>query len=165
VLGDGYFCIDIGITKKQFNNLCFINHLYLTYIAMSSRFIQQQWKNVFISRSAAEAVSSDRKWALIIAPLVILANGSFYNDDDDDTLQRINKSYTNTLTHQCNRRHTVKCEAPSQHRRINERPTTSSIEHKIGGVGNNTKCRHRSVMTSKYDVDFKTVLGEGVSSI
>ena len=129
---------------------------------MSSRFIQQQWKNVFISRSAAEA---DRKWALLIAPLVILANGSFYNDDDDDTLQKINKSYTNTLIcpHQCNRRQTVKCEALSQHRRLNERPTTSSIEHKIGGFGNN-KCRHRSVMSSKYDVDFKTVLGEGVSS-
>ena len=135
---------------------------------MSSRFIQRQWKNAFISRSAAEAVSSDRKWALLIAPLVILANDSFYNDDDDDTLQRINKSYyTNTLIypHQCNRRQTIKCEALSQHRRINERPTTSSIEHKIGGVGNNTKCRHRSVMSSKYDVDFKTVLGEGVSSI
>lgn len=131
-----------------------------------SRFIQRQWKNTFISRSAAEAVSSDRKWALLIAPLVILANDSFYNDDDDDTLQKI-KSYTNTsliFPHQCNRRQTVKCEALSQHRRINERPTTSSIEHKIGGVGNN-KCRHRSVMSSKYDVDFKTVLGEGVSSI
>jgi len=126
---------------------------------MSSRFIQRQWKNAFISRSAAETVSSDRNWALLIAPLVILANGSFYNDDDDDT-------YTNTLIHphQCNTRQTVKCEALSQHRRINERPTTSSIEHKIGGVGNN-KCRHRSVMSSKYDVDFKTVLGEGVSSI
>ena len=134
---------------------------------MSSGFIQRQWKNAFISRSAAEAVSSDRKWALLIATTgaVILANGSFYNDDDD-TLQKINKSYTNTLiySHQCNRRQTVKCEALSQHRRLNERPTTSSIEHKIGGVGNN-KCRHRSVMSSKYDVDFKTVLGEGVSSL
>ena len=129
---------------------------------MSSGFIQRQWKNAFISRSAAEAVSSDRKWALL---MVIMANGSFYNDDDDVTLQKI-KSCTNTLIypHQSNRRQTVKCEALSQHRRLNERPTTSSIEHKIGGVGNN-KCRHRSVMSSKYDVDFKTVLGEGVSSL
>lgn len=133
---------------------------------MSSRFIQQ-WKNVFISRSAAEAVSSDKKWALLIAPLVILANDSFYNDNDDEYTSQKIKPCTNTLIyhHKCNRRRqTVKCEAPSQHRRINERPTTSSIEHKIGGVGNN-KCRHRSVMSSKYDVDFKTVLGEGVSSI
>ena len=148
-----------------------ISNLHCRHSAMSSRFIQRQWKNAFISRSAAEAVSSDRKWALLIATTgaVILANGSFYNDDDDDndTLQKINKSYTNTLiySHQCNRRQTVKCEALSQHRRLNERPTTSSIEHKRGGVGNN-KCRlHRSVMSSKYDVDFKTVLGEGVSSI
>lgn len=141
---------------------------------MSSRsMICRQW-NAFLQpeRRGRRSSTSNKKWVAFLssasAAAALLVKQQDNLEPEQNNTDNINHNAISTLLHTRQRRQTttVKCETIAPYKRVNQTPNNSSefvLSPRRSLLNQHSKQRQVGDMYEKYDIDFKTVLGEGVS--
>ena len=141
---------------------------------MSSRsMICRQW-NAFLQPESRgrRSSTSNTKWVAFLssasAAAALLVKQQDNLEPEQNNTDNINHNAISTLLHTWQRRQTatVKCETIAPYKRVNQTPNNSSefvLSPRRSLLNQHSKQRQVGEMYEKYDIDFKTVLGEGVS--
>lgn len=136
--------------------------------------ICRQW-NAFLQperRGRRSSTSDNKKWVAFLssasAAAAILVKQQDNLEPEQNNTDNINHNAISTLLHTRQRRQTttVKCETIAPYKRVNQTPNNSSefvLSPRRSLLNQHSKQRQVGEMYEKYDIDFKTVLGEGVS--